>query len=67
MEHVKTQMPYAMLAMAVASLAGYGGYAWFGSLAMSYGAGAVLLIGFVMLFGRRALDVKPALVDRLSR
>ena len=27
MDHVRTQMPYAMLAMAVASLAGYGGYA----------------------------------------
>lgn len=67
MEHVKTQMPYAMLAMAVASLAGYGGYAWFGSLGLSYGVGFALLIGFVMLFGRRAVDVKPALVDRLPR
>jgi Na+/H+ antiporter NhaC len=67
MEHVKTQMPYAMLAMAAASLAGYGGYAWFGSLALSYGVGFGLLIGFVLLFGRRAVDVKPALVDRLSR
>jgi hypothetical protein len=67
MEHVKTQMPYAMLAMAAASLAGYGGYAWFGSLVLSYGVGFGLLIGFVLLFGRRAVDVKPALVDRLSR
>lgn len=67
MEHVKTQMPYAMLAMAAASLAGYGGYAWFGSLALSYGVGFGLLIGFVLLFGRKAVDVKPALVDRLSR
>ena len=67
MEHVRTQMPYAMLAMTVASLAGYGGYAWFGSLGVSYLVGVVLLIGFVLLFGRKAVDVKPALVDRLSR
>ena len=67
MEHVRTQMPYAMLAMGVASLAGYGGYAWFGSLGVSYLVGVVLLIGFVLLFGRKAVDVKPALVDRLSR
>ena len=67
MDHVRTQMPYAMLAMAVASFAGYGGYAWFGSLGASYLVGVVLLIGFVLLFGRKAVDVKPALVDRLSR
>ena len=53
MEHVRTQMPYAMLAMAVASLADTADMRGLSPLSVSYLVGVVLLIGFVLLFGER--------------
>ncbi len=54
MDHVRTQLPYATLAMAVAAS---GGYVLLPRLAMSpwltYLAGLPLLVGVVWLFGRR--------------
>jgi len=57
-EHVRTQIPYALLAMAAAGLCGYlfvaftGGAAWW----LSYPMGLALMLGWLFLVGRRPED-----------
>jgi Na+/H+ antiporter NhaC len=56
MAHVTTQLPYALLAMAAATLAGYVPMLWFGPGAwpVSMAAGLLLMAGFLLLVGRDA-------------
>ncbi len=50
--HVRTQLPYATLAMVAAGLAGYLGYAVGLPLAACYALGLVLMVTALYLFGR---------------
>ena len=52
--HVKTQIPYAMLAMLMASLCGYVYVGLGGYLSLAYVMGALGLLIVVRLFGRQA-------------
>ncbi|MEE2787765.1 MAG: Na+/H+ antiporter NhaC family protein, partial [Myxococcota bacterium] len=51
-DHVRTQLPYAMLAMLAAGLAGYLGVGLGLSTWLSYGFGFSLLVAGLLLFGR---------------
>lgn len=52
-EHVRTQLPYALLAMAVAALAGYTLVAWTDAdWWLSYPVGIAMMVGWVRLRGR---------------
>ena len=52
LDHVKTQAPYAILAMVVACASGYIFVSFLGSSWMTYPLGAILLLSAVYLFGR---------------
>ena len=51
MEHVKTQLPYALVAMVAAGSAGYVGYAAGWPIGACYGVGLVLIVGALLIFG----------------
>ena len=51
-DHVKTQLPYAMLAMCAAGLAGYLGVGLGLPTLVSYGIGFAVLVAGLRLFGR---------------
>ncbi|MEC9464794.1 MAG: Na+/H+ antiporter NhaC family protein [Myxococcota bacterium] len=51
MEHVKTQLPYALASMVAAGSAGYVGYAAGWPIGACYGVGLVLLVGALLIFG----------------
>ncbi len=51
MAHVKTQLPYALVAMVASGAAGYVGYAAGWPIEACYGVGLVLIIGALLIFG----------------
>jgi Na+/H+ antiporter NhaC len=50
-EHVRTQIPYATLAMGAAGLGGYLAYGFGAAVSVCYAAGIAILIGGLYLFG----------------
>ena len=63
-DHVRTQMPYALLAMAVALVCGYFPAVFLGlSPFLCLAAGAAALAGLLLLWGRRVPDQVPASED----
>ena len=58
LDHVKTQAPYAILAMIIACSSGYIFISFFESSSLAYPLGAVLLVGAVYLIGRRPEEVQ---------
>ncbi|MCK5687615.1 Na+/H+ antiporter NhaC family protein, partial [Myxococcota bacterium] len=55
MDHVRTQIPYAMTGFVAASVAGYGMVGAFGApLWLGYFTGVAIVTGTVFLLGRRA-------------
>ncbi len=58
--HVRTQIPYATLAMGAAGLWGYVGVSGGLPLWAAYGLGLVTMVGVMLVFGRSAGPVKAA-------